>query len=288
MLSLTSPRRAVVAAAGVTGLFGAVVTPASATTLRGVINDPVEHPSDPSRDITQIATRFDNAIGQLDVSVTFAAAPTAETSARLWVSFGRPGAYCSTRPNNALGFGFRVHSGTGALAYANDCSTSLRPDGTSPASTTVQRSTDGRVLRVHIVDPTTIGIAPTEMRETRFSSHTIYDEVPATRLFTPDAPPTIGIGPGTRFRVTSTTRRLSLPLNGVSRKSRASVRIVLGHRTIARRTLTIHRGDPKLRLPLVPGAYRHVGGHGTKAVLVARLTSGETTRTVTRRITLVR
>ena len=276
------------AAVAAAGVCGAVVAPASATTFRGVIKDPVERPSDPSRDITRIASSFDNAVGQLDVSVTFAAAPTETTSARLRVSLARPGAYCSTLHYNALGFGFGVYSGTGAIAYANGCSTSLRPDGTSPASTTVRRSGDGHVLRVRIVDPTTIGMRPTVMWQTRFSLHKIYDMVPATRLFTPDAPATIGIGPYTRFRVTSKTRTLSLPLNGVSRTARARVRIVMGQRTIARRTLTIHRGDPKLRMSLYPGTYRHVSGHGTKATLIAKLTSGSTTHTVTRTITLVR
>jgi hypothetical protein len=281
-------RRTAVAAVAATCLFGAVVAPASATTFRGTIDDPIERPSDPSRDITRIASSFDNAVGQLDVSVTFAAAPTQATSARLRVSLGRPGAYCSTLHTNALEFGFGVYSATGALAYANGCSTSLRPDGTSPASTTVQHSTDGRVLRVRIVDPTTIGMRPTVMRQTRFSLHTIYDMVPATRLFTAGAPATIGIGPYTRFVVTSQKRTLAMPLDGVSRTARASVRIVIGHRTIARRTLTIHRGEPKLRMTLTRGAYRHVSGHGTKATLVAKLTAGRTTRTVTRRIALVR
>jgi hypothetical protein len=281
-------RAAIAAVAAAAGVLGAVVAPASATTFRGAIKDPVERPSDPSRDITRIASSFDTALGQLDDGVTFAAAPTEATSARLRVSLGRPGAYCSTLQYNALGFGFGVYSATGAVAYANGCSTSLRPDGTSPASTTVRRSADGHVLRVRVVDPTTIGMRPTVMNQTRFSLHTIYDMVPATRLFTPGAPATIGIGPSTRFVVTSQKRTLAMPLSGVSRTSRASVRIVVGHHTIARRTLTIHRGDAKLRMTLSKGAYRRVSRHGTKATLEAELASGNTTRTLTRRITLVR
>lgn len=62
----------------------------------------------------------------------------------------------------------------------------------------------------------------------------------------------------------------------------------MGRRTISNRTLPIHRGDPKLRMTLRDGTYRHVSRHGTKATLVASLDSGRTRRTVTHRITLVR
>lgn len=50
---------------------------------------------------------------------------------------------------------------------------------------------------------------PTVMGQTRFSVHTIYDMLPATRLFTPGAPATIGIGLYTRFVVTSQKRTLA-------------------------------------------------------------------------------
>jgi hypothetical protein len=276
MQVLSFRRRAVVLTVALAGLVGGVADSASAITFSGQIDDPVEHPADRSRDITNVATTFDNTNGRWTVSVTFAGSPTAATSARLYTGIFPPTAQC---PLAAGSLGLELET-SGALGRYNQTCRQGTPQ-------TIQRSLSGSVLTLQVTDPAAIGLAPVQLGQTRLSEHHLYDLVPATRLFAPTAAATLGVGPGTRFRIAQ-AGTLRLPLSGISRRARASVRLVASGRVLARRTLTVKPGMAQLQLRLAAAARRHVRASGTKATLESKLTdSTGHTRTVTQKISLI-
>jgi hypothetical protein len=117
------------------GLIGVQAANASATTFRGRINDPVERLSDKSHDITSVASTFDNGTGRWNVSVTFAAAPTAATSARLYLGLTVPRGQC---PLGAGALGVLVETDSALSTYSQSCR-----QGTPQ---TIKRAISGNVL----------------------------------------------------------------------------------------------------------------------------------------------
>jgi hypothetical protein len=270
-------RRAMLFTVVLAGLVGGVADSASATTFSGQISDPVEHPADRARDITNVATTFDNATGRWTVIVTFAGAPTAATSARLYTAIFPPRAQC---PLGAGALGLELET-SGTLGRYNQTCRQGTPQS-------MQRSLNGSVLTLQVSDPAAIGLAPVQLGQTRLSEHRIYDLVPATRLFAPTAAATLGVGPGTRFRI-SHAGTLSLPLSGVSRTAHASVRLVASGTLLARRTLTVKPGMARLQLHLAGAARPHIRAGGTEATLQSKLTDAAGhTRTVTQKISLIK
>jgi hypothetical protein len=274
---LSRTRRAGVVAFALAGLLAGLADTASAAIFRGQISDPSEHPADPSRDITNVAATFDSASGRWTVSVTFAAAPTAATSARLYLGILVPAAQC---PLGAGGLGMLVQTGGGPAGYSQNCR-----QGTPRV---VRRSLAGRTLTLQVTDPAAIGLTPEQLGQTRLSRHRVYDYVPATRLFGPTAAAALRVGPGTRFRITP-GGTVNLPLSGVSRTARASIRLTAETTVLARRTLTVKPGLPKLRLHLSAAARRHIRAGATRATLTTTLTdSTGQTRSITQTITLLK
>jgi hypothetical protein len=268
-------RRAAIVAVALAALLGVADT-AAATTYRGQIADPIEHPGDPSRDITNVATTFDSSNGRWTVSVTFAGAPTAATSARLYTAILVPRAQC---PLGAGGLGIELETSGTLGRYSLSCR--------QGAPQTIQRSLTGTVLTLLVTDPATIGLTPAKLGQTRLSEHRVYDHVPATRLFAPTAAATLSVGPVTRFRV-SHAGALNLPLTGVSRTARASVQLIASGAILARRSLTVQPGLPSLRLRLTAAARRHLHASTTKATLKTTLTdSTGHTRSLTQTISLL-
>lgn len=262
-------------AVALAGLLSTQAATASAATFRGQINDPVEHPADRSRDITRIASTFDNTTGRWAVDVTFAAPPTVATSARLYLSLWPPKTQCL----GAGGLGMQLESASPFARYTQTCRR-----GTPQ---TIQRALTDRVLTLQVTDPTAIGLTPHELGQARLSHHRVYDALPATRMFAATAAATLRVGPSTRLRL-SRTGSIRLPLTGVSERASASMRLTAHGRVLARRTLTAKPGLPGLRLQLPAAARRHVSADGTKATLTTKLTDlAGKKRTITQTITVL-
>jgi hypothetical protein len=224
-----------------------------------------------------VATTFDNVEGRWTVGVTFAAAPTAATSARLYLAIMGPRAQC---PLGAGGLGIELETGGTLARYSQTCR--------QGAPEVIQRSLVARTLTLQVSDPAAIGLIPTKLGQTRLSQHRVYDYVPATRLFAPAAAATLGVGPTTRFRI-SRAGSLNLPLTGVSRTARASLRLSAAGTTLVRRTLTVEPGLAQLRLRLSAAARRHVRASGTKVTLTTNLTDSTGQKTsITQKITLLK
>lgn len=270
----------------VTVLSVVAAASASATTFVGRIDDPIDRSVQPSRDITRVVTRFDNATGRWTSSVTFAAAPSTSFPARLNLSLVPPKGQC---PNGLTGLLLLIDIDGSSSSYNQSC----RPPSMQPmARPAVTRSVsaEGRTLTYDLTDPSTIGLNPGELNTLRLSQRNdVFDFVPGTELYSVSAPATLDIGPATRFRVAS-DRDVVLPLTGVSRRARASMTLrTSSGATLARRSFTAKPGLPKLTVRLTSSGLRKVSRNGTRVIIRTSLTDvNGSTRRISQRLTLIR
>jgi len=211
--------------------FAASTSSASATVFAGSTTDPADRPTDPARDIKQISTSFDNVSGRWVGVVEFYGSPTPSTIAKVYLGLIESSLGTCV---NLGGPGIRADIGIQqtSVGYAQPCS---KPTNVPAPARSL--SSDGRQLLVDVTDPDLIGTTPTASSATRLSQdNDYYDEVPQFPLratggptqgpgSTAPATPTVIIGPGHRWRLTS-NGDVKIPFQQISSTIRSRVRLV--------------------------------------------------------------